>query len=208
MSTHHSLVLLEGDVIEKLPEIFACFGYKMTDYTETVTGIEAVWERTNWPLRNRPKDTVHKAVLCNGRWTAVLDREMTIISRKKDCEKCAEQFGIKIFGYFSESVSGSCGYYFYHPNLIREFTMSNHEILEDNGDRLPGEENVHPETLIDNGVMLIARHFGFSDTLFGAKDSKVFIVELEFQLESKNLDLSYNPSVRPPQPNKPWWKLW
>ena len=208
MSTHHSLVLFQGDVTHRLPEIFQCFGYTVTDHVEIVTGMETIWERTNWPLRSRPRDTVHKAVLCNGPWTGVLDREMSIITKKKNCEQCAKEFGIKIFGYFSESVSGSCGFYLFNPTLEREFFMQDNVVLVDDGDPLPEEAGLTLDSVIESGVMAIARNLGFPDTLIGDPKIKVKIVELHFMLESKNLDLTHNPSHRKPEEKKNWWRFW
>ncbi len=208
MSTHHSLVLFQGDQMQRLPEIFGCFDYTMTDHKETVSGMETIWERTNWPLRTRPRDTVHKAVLSNGLWTGVLDREMSLITQKKKCQECAKKFGIKIFGYFSESVSGSCGFYLFNPMLQREFFMQDNEVVVDEGDPLPEEAGLTLDNVIESGVMTIARHIGFPDTLFGDPKIKVLIVELQFRLESKNLDLTHNPSHRKPEEKKNWWRFW
>lgn len=208
MSTHHSLILFEGDRMSQLPEIFRYFNYEMTDFKEMVSGMETIWEKTNWPLRGRPRDTVHKAVLTNGTWTAVLDREMSIITKKKACQACATDLGIKIFGYFAESVSGSCAYYYFTPKLVREFVMQDKEIIIDEGDPLPEEQGIENYDIIEVGVMLIARHLGFPDTLFGEPKAKVLIAELQFHLDNKNLDFNHNPSHRKPEEKKNWWRFW
>ncbi len=86
--------------------------------------------------------------------------------------------------------------------------MQDDEVIEDDGPLLPEEKGVSTDDLIENGVMLIARHFGFSDALFGAPDSRVLIVELQFQLANKNLDLEHDPSHKKPEPVKPFWRFW
>lgn len=208
MSTHHSLIMIEGNRVAELPEIFRCFDYEMTDFQETVTGMETIWEKTNWPRRSRPRDTVHKAVLSNGKWTAVLDREMSIITKTKQCEECAEKFNAHLFGYFAESVSGSCGFYYFTPKLVREFFMQDNEIVTDEGEPLPQEKGLINQDIIEHGVMTIARHMGFPDTLFGDPKGKILIVELRFHLANKNLDLTHNPSHRKPEEKKSWWRFW
>lgn len=208
MSTHHSLVMFEGNKISLLSQLFQCFDYEMTDFQETISGMETIWEKTNWPRRRRPRDTVHKAVLSNGKWTAVLDREMSIITKTEKCEACAEKFNCKIFGYFAESVSGSCGFYYFTPKLVREFFMQDNAIVINEGEPLVQEKGLINQDIIDYGVMSIARRMGFPDTLFGEPKAKVLIVELQFYLANKNLDFTYNPSHRKPEEKKNWWRFW
>ncbi|MGL6196626.1 MAG: hypothetical protein ACRC2T_17580, partial [Thermoguttaceae bacterium] len=75
------------------------------------------------------------------------------------------------------------------------------------GEPLPEEKGLPHNRMIDSGVMLITKHLGFPDALFADPKSQVRIVELQFRLNSKNLDLSHNPSHKKPS-QKSWWKFW
>ena len=224
MSANHSLILFEGDVTKKFAGIFDCFGLKFTGGIERATGLAEIWELTGWPRRGRPRNHIHKAALYNGTWTAVLDREMSMILDQKKCAACAERFNIKIFGYMVESVSGSCAMYYYTPEKVRGVNVQNFEVLEDFGNPLPQEEGFALEDMLGDAMMRISRRIGFSDSLFAHPTSRVLILELE-DPQRKAVDKEQSDKersgtrtgIRSPQktaskpetrPEKPWWKLW
>ena len=198
-----------------LPAVFECFGLKTVGTFETAKGLAEVWDYTNWPRRGRPRNVVHKGVLFNGTWTAVLDREMTMITDQEKCEACAEKFKIKIFGYMIESVSGTCGLYLYAPERVRGLNIQNFEIMEDFGDPLPQEEGVTTEEMLVDGPMRICRKMGFSDSLFAHPASKIQIVGMEDPMRTQTLENSTTgfgkqtvPNAPVPPQEKPWWKFW
>ncbi|MDR0870264.1 MAG: hypothetical protein LBN39_05665, partial [Planctomycetaceae bacterium] len=139
MSANHSLLLFEGDLTPVLPELFQCFGYMTTGTVEYAKGLHEIWEFTAWPRKGHPRNTVHKGVLYNGTWTAVLDREMAMVLDQEKCTDCAKHFNVKIFAYLIENVSDSCALYMYSPEKIRGLNIQNREILEDFGEPLPQE---------------------------------------------------------------------
>ena len=220
MSANHSLILFEGDVTRNFAGIFDCFGLKVVDGVERANGLAEIWECTGWPRKGKPRNHIHKAALYNGMWTAVLDREMTMILNQEQCEMCAKRWKIKIFGYMVESVSGSCAMYYFAPEKIRGLNIQNFEVLEDFGDPLPQEEGVSTEDMLDDGAMRISRRIGFSDSLFAHPTSKVLILGMEDpkreaadQERSSVILAQHRSGVIPPQkpesrPEKPWWKLW
>ena len=226
MSANHSLILFEGDVTQKFAGIFECFGLKFTGEIERASGLAEIWEFTGWPRKGKPRNHIHKAALCNGKWTAILDREMSMILDQEKCEQCAKHWNIKIFGYMVESVSGSCAMYYYNPEKIRGLNVQNNEILENFGSPLPEEEGISlPDMLVD-GAMRISRRIGFSDSLFAQRESKVLILGLEDpkrevadrerssvilpgQTQQRPGTPSQKTSKKPPEKSeKPWWKLW
>ena len=226
MSANHSLILFEGDVTQKFAGIFDCFGLKFTGGIERVTGLAEIWECTGWPRKGRPRNHIHKAALYNGMWTAVLDREMSMIIDQEKCALCAQRWKIKVFGYMVESVSGSCAMYYFTPEKVRGLNIQNFEVLEDFGDPLPQEEGISIEDMLGDGAMRISRRIGFSDSLFAHPTSKVLILGLEDpRREAADKERSEilsgqgqeRSSARQPQkpakkpetrPEKPWWKLW
>ncbi|MDR0328060.1 MAG: hypothetical protein LBI05_07185 [Planctomycetaceae bacterium] len=222
MSANHSLVLFEGDVAKNFAGIFGCFGLKFTGEIERATGLAEIWEFTGWPRKGKPRNHIHKAVLYNGMWTAVLDREMSMILNQAQCEECAQRWGIKIFGYMIESVSGSCAMYHFTPQKARGLNIQNFELLENFGQPLPQEEGITLEDMLADGAMRISRRIGFSDSLFAHPTSKVLILGMEDPKREatdrvRKADQASHPHHRPstPQPKKPesrvenpWWKLW
>ena len=224
MSANHSLILFEGDVTKNFPGIFDCFRLKMTGTVERANGLAEIWECTSWPRKGRPRNHIHKAALCNGMWTAVLDREMTMLLNQEQCEACARRWKIKIFGYMLESVSGSCMMYYFTPEKVRGLNIQNFEVLENFGTPLPQEEEITLEKMLDDGLMRISRRLGFSDSLFAHPSSKVLILGMEDpQREAADQERSaimmvqqQKRSVIPPQKleNRPiktkkqWWKFW
>ena len=204
-----------------LPSVFECFGLKTVGTVDSAKGLAEIWEYTNWPRRGRPRNVVHKGVLFNGTWTAVLDREMTMIGDQEKCEACASKFKIKIFGYMIESVSGTCGLYLYAPEKVRALDIQNFEIMEDFGEPLPQESGITTSEMLTDGPMRITRRLGFSDTLFSHPASKVLIVGMEDPVRTQTLEHSSaafasvggknqpGKKAAPANPqDKPWWKFW
>jgi len=222
MSANHSLILFEGDVTKNFTGIFDCFGLKFTGGIERANGLAEIWECTGWPRKGKPRNHTHKAVLFNGMWTAVLDREMTMLLNQEKCEACARRWKVKIFGYMVESVSGSCAMYYFTPEKIRGLNIQNFEVLEDFGTPLPQEEGVSMEDMLSDGAMRISRRLGFSDSLFAHPASKVLILGMEDpQRAAADRERSgvlmansqQRSGIQPPkkpesQTEKPWWKLW
>lgn len=220
MSANHSLILFEGDVMPIFAEIFHCFGLKLTGSEEWVTGLAEIWERTGWPRRGKPRNLIHKAALYNGTWTAVLDREMSMILDTEKCAHCAKQWKIKIFGYMIENVSGSCALYYFTPDKVRGLNIQNYEVLEDFGEPLPQEKGITTEEMLDEGMMRISRRFGFSDSLFAHPTSKVLVLGMEdpqrgaadkerSDILMKQHHSKVHPTKKPENRlEKPWWKLW
>lgn len=204
-----------------LPTVFECFGLKTVGTVETAKGLAEIWEYTNWPRRGRPRSVVHKGVLFNGTWTAVLDREMNMITDQEKCEECARKFNIKIFGYMIESVSGTCAIYLYTPDKVRGLNIQNFEVMEDFGEPLPQESGIETSEMLKDGPMRISRRMGFSDSLFAHPTSKVLVYGMEDPVRTQTLERSAMATVggkssgakqpaKPPssRPEKPWWKLW
>ena len=220
MSANHSLILFEGDVSRYFADIFDSFGLKLVDGVERANGLAEIWECTGWPRKGKPRNHIHKAVLYNGMWTAVLDREMTMILNQEQCERCAKRWKIKIFGYMIESVSGSCAMYYYAPEKVRGLNIQNFEVLEDFGSPLPQEEGISTEDMLDDGAMRISRRIGFSDSLFAHPTSKVLIFGMEDPkreaADHERISVvqpQHRPGASLPQKpesrlEKPWWKLW
>ena len=221
MSANHSLILFEGDVTKNFAGVFDCFGLKFTGGIEYANGLAEIWECTGWPRKGRPRNHIHKAALYNGMWTAVLDREMTMILDQEKCKACAKRWKIKVFGYMVESVSGSCAMYYFtsEGEKIRGLNVQNLEVLEDFGTPLPQEEGISTQDMLDDGAMRISRRLGFSDSLFAHPTSKVLIVGMEDpQREAADQERSgvltskgqNRSSVQKPENRveKPWWKLW
>ncbi|MGL4944178.1 MAG: hypothetical protein ACRC46_13435 [Thermoguttaceae bacterium] len=241
MGANHSVVLLEGDHTQRLSEVMSLFGLEVTHFTDRASGLAEIWDRTNWPCKGRPRECVHKAVIMSGPWTAVLDREMSMILNVAACEECASKLGTRIIGYFVEDVSQSAGFFFYAPHKVRAINIQNDEMIENFGDVLPEEKGIPYDQLLEDGVIRIARRFGFIDAAFANPRGHSLIVEVidphrkaaikQQQKSSQREDYGGSSGIYveasglhslrpdsnkqkgkkpapPPQPDKPWWKVW
>lgn len=179
MSAHISLILFEGDLTERLSELFPCFNYKMTGNTETINGGEDVWKRTDYPQEGKPDTIVYKAIFSNGLWTGVLDREMVMIANSESCERCAEQFDVQIFGCIAEGCSGTYAFYKYAPKKLRALFTLEGEIIEDFGSPLPEESGIAKDSLFEDDIFEITERMGFPTDAFGDPDLKILIAELD-----------------------------
>lgn len=221
MSANHSLLLVEGDVTDLLPEVFDCFDLMMTGNIEIAKGLAEIWDLTNWPRRGKPRNQVHKAVLYNGTWTAILDREMNMILDEDKCVACARRLRTRVFGYIAESVSQTAGIFYFTPEKERVFSIQNNELVEDFGSPLPQENGIAFHTMLEDGPMRVSRRMGFSDSLFAHPTSKVMIVGMVDPIRSRTVATGTSTYVTgmvnrngskvtapPSRPEKPWWKLW
>ncbi len=223
MSANHSLVLVEGDIVDMLPEVFDCFDLRVTGSTEIAKGLGEIWDLTNWPRRGKPRHHVHKAILFNGTWTAILDREMNMILNEEQCAECARRLQVRVFGYIAESISGTAGIFLFSPDKIRALNIQNNEVIEDYGEPLEQEEGISFERMLQDGPMRVSRRMGFSDSLFAHPSSKVMIVGMEDPIRSRTVAAGTSTyitglvtkngakvSQAPPvdRREKPWWKLW
>lgn len=221
MSANHSLILVEGDITDSLDVVFGCFGLQITGNIELAKGLAEIWDLTNWPRRGKPRHHVHKAILFNGTWTAILDREMNMILNEASCIQCAMALQTRVFGYIAEHVSATAGIFYFAPKKKRALSIQNKELVEDFGEPLPQESGVTFDKMLEDGPMRISRRMGFSDSLFAHPASKVMIVGMEDPVRSATVaagtstyvtGLVHRPTVKVPPPvdrlGKPWWKLW
>lgn len=184
MSAHISLILFAGDLTGRLPELFSCFNYKMIGSAETINGGEDVWKRTDYPQAGKPHTIVYKAVFSNGLWTGILDREMVMTTDRENCERCAGQFDVQIFGCIAEGASGTYAFYKYAPKKIRALFVLEGEIIEDFGSPLEEESGIAKDSLFEDDIFEITERMGFPTGAFGDPDLKILIVELdESQIE-------------------------
>lgn len=178
MGANHSVILFEGDHTQRLADVVSHFGLRATGFTDRASGLAEIWDRTNWPCKGRPRECVHKAVIVSGGWTAVLDREMTMILNEAACEACARAFRIRVLGYFVEDVSQSAGFFLYGPTKLRAVNIQNDDLVENSGAVLAEEKGIPYERFLEDGAIRVARRFGFSDADFANPHNHSLIIEV------------------------------
>ncbi len=182
----------------------------MTGANEIVEGGDPVWNRTRYPRPGKPREIVYKAILANGRWTAVLDREMVMIVSCQRCEQFAAANHASILGCIAEGTSGTYAVYRYEPKKVRGLLVVDGTVHEDHGSPLPEEEGITKDSIFEDDIFKILERAGFPVDLFGDPSSKILVAELDGSAFAAPAKVPAPPMLPPPPPQtpaRPWWKI-
>ncbi|VTR96502.1 unnamed protein product [Gemmata massiliana] len=130
-------VALEGDFLERLPEIARACG------CEPVGTVQLF---TNWtsvaPFARR---TDYLTAAISGKWTVLMDDwNVTdyLFDHPEVCADLAKRYRVRVASAFAQSVSGGCGYRVHNRSgaRARSVAVLQDEVLENLGKPLPGED--------------------------------------------------------------------
>lgn len=204
MSLHASIVMIEGDFLSQLSEIFERFEYSDTGNDREITS----WDDTlqilsNWQVS---RSRVLKAVCLQQGWSVILDPEMVMFADEASCSKVSSEFQTRIFGLICESTSGTYGFNFYNNQKVRDFLSVNGEVVEDFGIPMQEEAEFDKSQVFEADILKIMEEIGVDYNSLETVEN--FIVkELDEDGNSAaKLDIP-NPTIIP-QNRKPWWQFW
>jgi hypothetical protein len=143
---------LEGDFLDRLPEIVrAC-------RRRPVGEVEYFADRGSAASLARSPN--HLVASISGAWTVLgSDEDLTgyLFDHPKVCATLASRYRTRVVSAFAHSVSCACGYRVYAPRCVRSVAVLQHEVLEDLGDPLPGENTANVE---DHGMYSVLAVLG------------------------------------------------
>ncbi len=205
MSMHSSILMIQGDHLQSLPDVFSRFDYRQTRPAEPSEGWDNTLDAIEWhPGKGKPRNIVHKAACVLHGWTVILDSEMVMVTSNKTCAAVSQMLHSKLFGMICEGTSGTYVYLICDGDIKRWFFWQDGQVLEDVGDRVPEEppaDDIDEVTILE---MMARMGLDYSDLEQVA----------EFQLyefdESRPSSEPEPPAplVKAVEPKKPWWRFW
>jgi hypothetical protein len=133
---------LEGDFLDRLPEIVRACGRQPVGEVQRF----AAWASAA-SFARRPN---HLAAAISGGWTVLVDNwELTdyLFDHPEACAALARQYRTRVVSAYAQSVSGGCAYRVHNRRGARSRSVAvlQHEVLEDLGKPLPGEDTADLE---------------------------------------------------------------
>ena len=192
MSMHASLLMIEGNHLDRLKEIFEDFGYADTGQDKVVGQFEDLPAVDQWVIsRTRERNT---GFFSQG-WTVIMNA-MVMLAYEETCSQLSKKLNSRIFGMVCEGTSGSYGFWLYDRDKKRSFLSTDGEITDNFGEPLPGESALNKNDIFEDDILLLMKSLGFDYDQI----SKVnhFII--------KELDVSTF-SIEQSEKSKPWWKF-
>jgi hypothetical protein len=160
MAMHVSILLIEGNHMSRLTELFEEFEVTDTGNDRLCSG----YDEATRTLDSVPSDPYveRKAVCtCKG-WTVVLDPNLWMMFHDA-CLHISRELSSRIFGMICEGVSGTYGYILYESGKkVRDFLSVSGEIVEDHGIPLEIESQIDKSEIFDNDVLGVMNHLGVS----------------------------------------------
>ena len=163
MSLHISVVSIEGNHLQDIPDVLTDTQYTIEDSYVRMTGVEAAQELLWHPDRDRVAKVAYES---NG-WTYVVDPEMVLMLDNVWLDR-SRKWGTRVIGWLCEGTSNSYGLsVFQNGEQVRKVMTGNGRILTNDGAPLEEEDGLDWAWAIDADVigvvMRLGADFDFSD---------------------------------------------
>ena len=208
MSLNTSLLMIKGDHLGQIEEIFRIFDYRSTGTVEHFEDWEDALEAAQDPRPGKSREIVHKPVFVHNGWTVILDLEGVLWVNEDGCANVSQMLGSSVFAMCCAGITCTYAYSLYDGKRIRAFWCdAEGGIIENPGDRLPEEDGLDLAEVGEEEVLKIMARLGVD--YFGFDDLQAVQVH-ELTYSSMLSDTPATPGRQPPPPsqegNKPWWK--
>lgn len=204
MGMHSSFIIIQGNQLETLPEVFPYFKYFPTGAPQRIIGWKTVLDKTRFPAKGKPNTIVYKAACYLNNWTIVYDPEMLMADNETACSNISNLLGTRVFGMICESTSNTYAYINCIGNLTRSFWIGDGEIFKDSGEKFPEEPT--KRTIDEMDLVETMRRLGVN--LQELEKVEDFFL---FEFDESNMGASDTQNQVPvavAQTKKPWWRFW
>jgi hypothetical protein len=204
MSLHGSFIMIQGNHLTSLPEVFSRFKYVPTSPPQQIYGWKETLEALAYPEKAKPKTIVYKAACYINNWTVIYDPEMLMVNDEITCSSISNWLNVRVFGMICEGTSNTYAYINCDGTLTRTFWISDGEIFKDSGEKFPEESKT--QNINESDVLEIMGRLGVN--LQNLEEVKQFYL---FEFDESNMGASepvnFTPTEIPPK-KKPWWRFW
>jgi len=208
MSLHAGLLMIKGNHLDRIGDIFTAFNYRLTGTVEHVDNWAEALEAMQYPRPGKSREIVYKTVFVHSGWTVILDPEMLMLVDEDACTQVSRALGSPIFGMVCEGTSNSYGYSLYDRKLVRAFWSGDGEVFDNRGDKIPEEESIALEGIFEDDVLRVMERLGVN--YFDFENLRAFEV---FELDESHIPVHTGSDAEEQTPpsrksKKPWWKFW
>lgn len=209
MSESIGFIAIKGNQLSKLAELFSRFqlidtnkDLHLNSWAEAGKVIEQEYLEPNDYSQRR-------VVWLHNNWTIIEDHSLLLCTDTEALQQNAQEGGLCIYSFLSQSTSNSHGFWSFNPNLERAFFIEDGEIVENTGAPLPQEAGLNiNEDLYYDDIIELAASLGID--YYAAEQLKQFTVkqllnnaELNALIEQTKNEQKTNQVAK-----KPWWKFW
>lgn len=204
MSMHGSFIMVQGNHMTSLPEVFSRYKYVPTSPPKQINGWKEMLEAVKYPTKGKPKTIVYKAACYINNWTVIYDPEGLMVNDEVTCSSVSHWLNTRVFGMICEGTSNTYAYINCSENLTRSFWIGDGEIFKDSGEKFPEEPAT--QNIDEPDVLEIMSRLGVDrQKLEGVNDFYLF------EFDESNMGASEPVNFAPtdiPQRKKPWWRFW
>ena len=140
-------VALEGDLLDSLDELVRACGKEPIGEVR----LFAAWASVS-PLVTQKG---YLGAARSGDWTVLVDDGSVTGPIFDDVElgaRLARRYATRVVSAYGSSVSGFCGYRVHTPGGLRSVLVGQERVVEDEGEPIPGEEPLDPDTFNEYSV--------------------------------------------------------
>ncbi len=204
MSLHSSILMIEGNHLESLTEVFSRFSYNPTKSPEIIKGWNNALDAIRFPTKGKPRTIVYKAACTINNWTVILDPEMLLVNDEDACMSVSQVLNSRLFGMICEGTSNTYAYIFCNGEMKRSFWIGDGEIFKDSGDK-QAEEPSTKEVSESHILETMARIGVNYESLASVIDFHVYEFD-ESGLATNNIN--DNTDSKQLVNKKAWWRFW
>jgi len=140
MSMHGSFIMIQGNHMPSLPEVFSRFKYVPISPPKQINGWKETYKVVHDPIISGKSNTiVYKAACYINNWTIIYDAEGLMVSDEAFCPSISSWLNARVVGVICEGTSNTYAYINCDGNSTRSFWISDGEIFKDSGEKFPEE---------------------------------------------------------------------
>jgi hypothetical protein len=206
MSLNTGLIMIKGNHLDRLEQVFDAFKYRWTGRVRQVDDWDDAWEA----MRPDPSPgVVRHAVLVHNGWTIILDYESVLWTDEEACREVSQKLQSRVFAMSCAGVASSYAYRLWEGTRVRKVWWEpSGGIFENEGEPLPEEEGIDFNLVGEEEVLMVMERLSVDYSEL--QEVEAFqVVELDrssllAELPATNVA---EPQAAPP-PKKAWWKFW
>src|SRR5690606_26817219 len=206
----NSIIVIKGNHLHKVADIFECFKYNDLDQDKTFDNAEKFNEYlfdSYFEFANR--EIALRGIWFDNGWTIISDPEMVDTVDDESLLRLSNKLNSEVQTFIIQTTSGSFGFAKYDKIKQRHFFSTDGEVTDNFGSPLTEEQglNLNEKVFVDD-ILKLANNYGID---LGGKSVKSFIVkqlgysdEMKMELEQfRQVQTNHNTDTK-----KPWWKIW
>ncbi len=206
----NSAIIIKGNHLDKVSEIFECFKYNDLGQDRAFENADKFNEYlfdNYFEFANR--EIALRGLWVDNGWTIISDPEMVDTVDDEALLRLSNKLNSEVQTFIIQTTSGSFGFAKYDKIKQRHFFSSNGEVTDNLGTPLTEEQglNLNEKVFVDD-ILKLANNFGID--LEGKSVKSYIVKQLGYSDEMKKELEQFNQvqTNQKTDTKKPWWKIW